>query len=115
MQLQDLFTVGIILRPGRYDRVNCSTNTTPKTKELKKMHTAWIEIADKFDVKVEHCVCKFQFEARSWHRPKQKPEFRSMEHYSSEKNPIETPFFIRNNAHVPPSLGESLGTNSVKK
>jgi hypothetical protein len=74
------------LRPERYDRVNCSTNTTPKTnKRIEKIHTAWIEIVDKSDVKVEHCVCKFQFEAGSWHRPKQKSEFRSMENYSSEK------------------------------
>jgi hypothetical protein len=43
------------------------------------MHTAGVEIVDKVDVKVEHRVCKFQFEAGSWHRPKQKPELRSME------------------------------------
>ncbi len=57
---------------------NCSIDiTTPITVD-KKIHTARIEIVDKIDVKVKHRVCKFQLKAGSGHRPKQKPQFRSM-------------------------------------
>jgi len=48
------------------------------------------------DVKVEHRVCKFQLDARTWHRPKQKPELRGMENwqYFQKKHKLHRNPFI---------------------
>jgi hypothetical protein len=52
---------------------------------MKMPRTSRIEVVDKPDVEVEHRVCKFQLDARIWHRPKKKPELRSVENYSGKK------------------------------